>query len=282
MSPLVRIRAERDRMSAIDRRIADFLLDNAHLLRDYSSPQLADALGISQSSVVKFSQRLGFKGYPDLKYSVSAAVARDGRDEELRPAEEHGVEPHVELAARLWRSKSEAEEETRLINPAPQLDAIVLALRKATHVFVAGLGEDGIHAQMCALRLSMLGIPTTQHRDCVLMTAGLSSARRGDVLLVFSEHGKQHDLCQYARQFRELHGKVVSVTRHSANPLRASADASLLISAHHEQPHVQPLLYHAAMQHVLDLLFVQLCEGSADYRERLGINHERVRHLLDP
>ena len=74
MSSLVRIRAERDRMSAIDRRIADFLLDNAHLLRDYSSPQLADALGVSQSSVVKFSQRLGFKGYPDLKYAVSAAV----------------------------------------------------------------------------------------------------------------------------------------------------------------------------------------------------------------
>src|SRR5688572_32370381 len=56
--------------SAIERRIADFMLDNAHLLRDYSSQQLADALQISQSSVVKFSQKLGFKGYPDLKYSV--------------------------------------------------------------------------------------------------------------------------------------------------------------------------------------------------------------------
>ncbi len=68
MSPLLKIRAERDRMSAIERRIADFLLENAHLLRDYSSQQLASALGISQSSVVKFSQKLGFKGYPDLKY----------------------------------------------------------------------------------------------------------------------------------------------------------------------------------------------------------------------
>src|SRR5690606_14594209 len=58
MSPLVRIRAGRDQMSAIDRRVADFVLENAHLLRDYSSPQLADALGISQSSVVKFSQKL--------------------------------------------------------------------------------------------------------------------------------------------------------------------------------------------------------------------------------
>ena len=64
-------------MSAIERRIADFLLENAHLLRDYSSQQLADALRISQSSVVKFSQKLGFKGYPDLKFSVGEDIARE-------------------------------------------------------------------------------------------------------------------------------------------------------------------------------------------------------------
>src|SRR5690606_233064 len=78
MPPLLKIRSDRDSMSAIERRHADFILDNAHLLRDYSSQQLASALGISQSSVVKFSQKLGFKGYPDLKYSVGEAVARAG------------------------------------------------------------------------------------------------------------------------------------------------------------------------------------------------------------
>ena len=84
MSSLLKIRSERDQMSAIERRIADFLLENAHLLRDYSSQQLADALRISQSSVVKFSQKLGFKGYPDLKISVSEAVARDNGNGEAR------------------------------------------------------------------------------------------------------------------------------------------------------------------------------------------------------
>ncbi len=68
-------------MSAIERRIADFIVENAHLLRDYSSQQLANALKISQSSVVKFSQKLGFKGYPDLKYSIGESIARgDGGD----------------------------------------------------------------------------------------------------------------------------------------------------------------------------------------------------------
>ena len=108
MSPLLKIRSERDQMSAIERRIADFILENAHLLRDYSSQQLADALGISQSSVVKFSQKLGFKGYPDLKYSIGEAVARgDGGDE---PRAARGRHPGS--AAALGRSSCGAAKPT--------------------------------------------------------------------------------------------------------------------------------------------------------------------------
>src|SRR5882672_9609402 len=121
MSSLIKIRAERDQMSAIERRIADFILENAHLLRDYSSQQLANSLRISQSSVVKFSQKLGFKGYPDLKVSVSEAVARENGNGETRAAAPVREDPLATLAENLWRSKARAEEETRLINTPAQI-----------------------------------------------------------------------------------------------------------------------------------------------------------------
>ena len=78
---LAKLRSERGQMSAMDRRITDYILANARLLRDYSSQQLADALKVSQSSIVKYSQRLGYKGYPDLKLSVTEAVALASADE---------------------------------------------------------------------------------------------------------------------------------------------------------------------------------------------------------
>ena len=115
MSPLLKIRAERDQMSAIERRVADFLLENAHLLRDYSSQQLANALGISQSSVVKFSQKFGFKGYPDLKYSIVQAMARGDGGEEVATAAPGNGHPHSALADALWQLKAQAEAATRLI-----------------------------------------------------------------------------------------------------------------------------------------------------------------------
>ncbi|HTM29125.1 MAG TPA: MurR/RpiR family transcriptional regulator [Rhodanobacter sp.] len=283
MSPLVKIRSERDQMSAVERRIADFILENAQLLRDYSSQQLANALGISQSSVVKFTQKLGFKGYPDLKYSVGEAIARadNGDVPELVAA---GA-PTDSLAASLWRRKSEAEEATRLINPPGTVHAVADAIGQAGHagkVFLIGLGEDDIYARNFALHLSLLGILTVHNFDTARMTANISVAGPHDVLLVFSEHGNHPSLCKIARYFRERRGRVVTVTRHTANPLRALADIAMLVSAHDEQPYIQSLLYQSALQHLLDRAFVLLCESDDDRRAQLLANLDRIQRMLEP
>jgi DNA-binding MurR/RpiR family transcriptional regulator len=282
MSSLLKIRAGRDQMSAIERRIADFILDNAHLLRDYSSQQLADALRISQSSVVKFSQKLGFKGYPDLKFSVGQDFARGDGAEEAAATADAPTTPHSALSEALWQAKSRAERETRLINPPASLDAIAGMIGSAGKVFVIGLGADGIPARSFALALSSIGILAVHHFDSALMASASSTAGRGDVLAVFSEHGRQPALCQVARHFREHGGLVVSVTRHSSNALRAVADASLLVSAHDDRAELEPLLYRAALQHLLDLVFLLLCEGDERRLSLLAANLDRARSLLDP
>ncbi len=280
MPPLVKIRAERGQMSAIERRIADFILDNAHLLRDYSSQQLASALGISQSSVVKFSQKLGFKGYPDLKYSIGQDVARAGHDPQARPPSP-SADDYADIAGRLRLSRAAAEEETSLANAQADVEAIVRLLDRAPKVFVYGLGDDGLYAREFAMRLSLLGMLTVHHADPILMMANLSAARAGDAMLVFSEFGKLPQLFQLSRQFQDVGGKVVSITRHTANPLRAHADQSLVVCAHDPAPHVAQLLYRASLQSLLDFVFVLLCHANPDRHRQLGVNLERIEHLID-
>ncbi len=268
MPPLARIRGERDRMSAIERRIADFMLDNAHLLRDYSSQQLANALGISQSSVVKFSQKLGFKGYPDLKFSIGESLARldsDGGDAGTALAARDD-DPGAQLAESLWRAKAEAVTVTRALNAHTEVARVAEAIRAAGKVYAIGVGNDGLHARSIAIKLAMIGRTAIHLFDPALMAVGSSSAGTGDVLLVLCEHGQEAALCHTARLFRQRGGKVVTITRHTANALRAHADIALLVSAHDPRPQVELLLYHAALQHLLDLVFLLLCEDEAHLR----------------
>ena len=285
MSSLVKIRSERDQMSAVERRIADFILDNAQLLRDYSSQQLANALGISQSSVVKFTQKLGFKGYPDLKYSVGEAIARTSNGDSEEAATRSSGDAEESLASNLWSLKSEAEEATRLINPPQTLTAVADAIGHAGDhgkVFIIGLGEDDIHARSFALKLSLLGMLAVHNFDTARMTASISAAGDDDVLVVFSEHGNHPALAKISRYFHEHRGRVISVTRHTANPLRALADVSLLVSAHDDRPYIQSMLYQSALQHLLDGIFVRLCQADAERRARWMANMERIQQMLEP
>ena len=274
MTPLLRIRAEREQMSAIERRIADFILDNAQLLRDYSSQQLAAALGVSQSSVVKFSQKLGYRGYPDMKYSIAEAAMPEGAAAARAAAETPDVR-----SGDLWRRKSDAEAETRAINPPAVLDYIASLLDRAPKVLLIGTGEDGPVSRAFAQRLAMAGIIAVHHFDLAHLSSSVASARVGDVLLAVSEHGRQPALCQLARTMRERQGKVVSLTRHTSNPLRAHADVTLLVSAHAERPYIEPLLYHAGVQHLLDRVFVQMCENRNERLSQLEANLERARSM---
>ncbi|WP_206483024.1 MurR/RpiR family transcriptional regulator [Thalassotalea sp. G2M2-11] len=77
VSCLLKMRALRDSFSANERRIADFVIENSQFMRDYSSQQLATAINVSQSSIVKFSQKLGYKGYPDLKMAINESVVKE-------------------------------------------------------------------------------------------------------------------------------------------------------------------------------------------------------------
>jgi DNA-binding MurR/RpiR family transcriptional regulator len=144
-----------------------------------------------------------------------------------------------------------------------------------------GLGDDDIHVRSFALRLSLLGIPTVHIADAACMAASVSAAGKGDLLLVFSEHGHHPALCKVGRFFKERRGRLVTVTRHTSNPLRALADMALLVSAHDDRPYIQPMLYQSALQHLLDGVFVLLCEGDEQRHVQLLANLERVQQMLD-
>lgn len=69
MNCLTRIR-QRYPTGGERQKLADYILSQPDETRHLSSQQLAAEAGVSQSSVVKFAQKLGFKGFPALKLAL--------------------------------------------------------------------------------------------------------------------------------------------------------------------------------------------------------------------
>lgn len=71
MSVLQRIVSRRTQLSESGRQIGDWVLANAAQAAAMTSQDLAAWANVSQSSIVKFTQRLGFKGYSEFKLALT-------------------------------------------------------------------------------------------------------------------------------------------------------------------------------------------------------------------
>src|SRR5690554_4305979 len=228
MSCLLKIRAMRDDMSLIERKLADFILDNTHLLRDYSSQQLADAIGVSQSSVVKFSQKLGYRGYPDLKFAVNEAVIAAASTQQRQPsAREDQPQNIVHSFAQLRHALFDVLEGVEGINEDDRLNAALELLVKAKAVQVAGFGKSAVVAKDFVLRLLQLGKVMLSSEDPALQIQMATTLTEGTVIFVISDGGNNSDILKIIRQAKSKGAKVISLTRYGNNPSSILADVPL-------------------------------------------------------
>ena len=69
-----KIREYYDHLSRSYRRVADFIMSKYYEVSFMTAAQLAYAVGVDTTTVVRFSQRLGYNGYPELLHDIREQV----------------------------------------------------------------------------------------------------------------------------------------------------------------------------------------------------------------
>ena len=151
-------------MSANEKKLADFILDNASLIRDYSSQQIAAAVGVSQSSIVKFSQKLGYQGFPDLKLAIHEAVLLGAGPGVGGPQQTSNRESTQSARERLFQVKTEALRNTMELNEENRLMAAVEVLERSERIQIIALGAGSMVARNFASMLIQIGRTITMNR----------------------------------------------------------------------------------------------------------------------
>lgn len=189
MNCLIRIRQRYPDLAQSDRKLADYLLAQPDTARHLSSQQLAAEAGVSQSSVVKFAQKLGFKGFPALKLAISEALASNPNPHSVPVHNQiRGDDPMRLVGEKLIKENVAAMHATLDVNSEEKLLESVTMLRHARRIVITGIGASGLVAQNFAWKLLKIGINAVVERDmhALLATvqagAGAGGSAAGDLL----------------------------------------------------------------------------------------------------
>ncbi len=265
MSVLRKINAQLEDMAPADRQIGRFILDHPDQMLKLSSAALAAETGRSQSSVVKFSQKLGFAGYQELKLAVSKAKAQEWH---APPGMIHGSievgDGYLTILQKLISSKMLAMQQTLAVNGEQEIERALTALNDARRIHMAGVGASSLVARDFSYKLMKLGRNVLHDSDSHVQMANASTLNAADVLFAFSYSGASIETLRIAELARERGATVVAVTGLNGVPLTQVANIRLYTAADEERVRSSSITARDAQLMLTDLLFILLIQRQPD------------------
>ena len=280
MSALVKIKAIQKTLSVSELNLANFVLKSSNAIRELSSQELANVIGISQSSVVKFTQKLGYKGYPAFKMAVVDALNNDTSDPKL-----HGEitlsSNLTQIADILLSSKMAVLSETKILNELKSFEEAVKLITSAKRILICGLGGSALVGKDFSYKLQKLGLSAYAEPDGHAQLAYVSTFKKGDLVFAISESGQTREIKSVTEQAKANKSSVISLTKYGSTPVSENADVKLYSVAEQESIRLSSILARTSQEFVIDILFIAITQSSSQGRKLLEKSNNVVKEFRE-
>ncbi|MFD8023274.1 MurR/RpiR family transcriptional regulator [Streptomyces lavendulae] len=214
------IRAHLSELRDTEARVAQVVLDKGAELVHLSVSDVATLAGTAPSSVVRACQRLGFRGYQELKIAAArqAPAPEPSRDRD----------PAARALTDTVRAAREALDGVVATVSPDQLREAAGMIDAAHRVLVVGAGLSGAVALDTAYRLRALGCAVDAPADPLTAQLAASQLTPADVCLAISHTGATRSTVDAARRARQAGAPVVALTSYARSPLTESSNRTLV------------------------------------------------------
>lgn len=257
-------------LSSTEKRIAQFILDDADAVTALPIAELARQAKVSQASITRFAKMLGCRDVRDLKVKLAQSLAVGQRFIHEEPDLE-GIQGIYETIINVLTINRRTIDE-------PALAKAVELLSDARQILAIGMGGGStICAAEVQHRLFRLGLPVTAQSDGLLVRMMAAAVARQDVVVALSLGGYTQEVVESAAIARQYGAKVVAITP-AGTPLAAQADVLLALVVRENDYIYKPSTSRYAMLAMVDVLATALAMANKrQSRDRL----RRIKLALD-
>lgn len=254
-SALVALRSMTPSLTKAERRAAEFIVSRPAMVVHMSITKLAAEAGIGESTLVRLSTRLGYRGFPALKIAIAQATDNSEPSVSSNVRTDDSLETLLRkvLAAEI----QDLRETARLVDLAA-LEAVVSRLALARHILAYGAGPSSFVALDLSQKLSRIGLLSSGFSDAHLAISAAALAHKNDLAIAFSYSGRTRDSIQYLAQARKSGALTVAVTGSIRSPITREADYTLATSSAEGPLRTGATSSRMAQLYVVDVLFVAL------------------------
>lgn len=254
-SALVALKSMSPSLTKAERRAAEFIVSRPTTVVHMSITKLARAAGIGESTLVRLSMRLGYRGFPALKIAIAQATNSSEPTVSLNVTTDDSP---ATLVRKILAAEIQDLQETAKLVDLAALESVVEKLAVARHILVYGAGPSGYVALDLAQKLSRIGLLCSGYSDAHLAISAAALAHKNDLAIAFSYSGRTRDSIQYLAAARKRGTSTVVVTSSIRSPITREADYTLATSSHEGPLRTGATSSRMAQLYMVDVLFITL------------------------
>jgi RpiR family carbohydrate utilization transcriptional regulator len=224
---LARIRNHYNLLSDSEKKIADYILDSNTNILILPVGELAEKIGTSPATVVRFCRSLGFKGYTELKFYIERELLSPiGEIEKIDKNDSIKV-----LKQKVLKFNQNVIDDTVMVLDDAELEKAVTAIAGAPKVDIYGEGGSGSIALTALNLLLQIGIPCSAYTDAFLQILSASQLQEGDVAIAISHSGRTINTIDALKTARANGATAICITGYAHSAITQCADIILYSSS---------------------------------------------------
>ena len=220
-------------LTRTEKRIADYFLDHSESLYFMTARDIAQELGVSDTSIIRLCRTLGYRGFRELQESQRAELAQvmeNGRYVIPRQQVEGKLEQYQNCSPfQCLQLAMETLQATYRKNRPEKFERAAQLLLQSEHIFISGFRGFSGSARYMGVLLSQYLNRVTYYCDAdTRCVEGLIDYGSQDCVVVFGAERYSRMSCVLAQIARDAHCRLIVITDKLTAPLAVGADIVLL------------------------------------------------------
>ncbi len=281
-----RITAVRLSLRPSEQRVASYILGQPNRVAHMAIAELAEVVGVTDPTIARFAQALGFTGYKAFKVALAKSLATGV------PYVHTDVSPQDSCADVI--AKVFDRSIATLISMRNQVDPKIFeraadALTRARKIEFYGVGNSGVVAMDAQHKFFLLGVHTVAYNDPHWQVQSAALLTGEDVVVAISRTGRTRDMIQTCEIAQRAGATVIAITER-ASQLAKLADIALAIDVEEDPEVYSPMVGRLSQLTLIDALSVavalkrgpELQETLRRAKDTLVAKREKEGDMLTP
>lgn len=279
MNILLRIKENKENYTSTEKLIAKYILENKNEVLKYSAQILGEKTNTSAAAVIRFSKKIGCKGFSDLKMNLAQSnqVEESNSDMDIIFGRDDDIASLVDKGCRL--NMNTVLKTYQLIN-IDDLEKAINLLCNASTVYLFGVGGSEIIVNDIEQKLLRIGKKVIYNRDLHIQMTFTQSMTKDDVALIISYSGTTSGLVDISKILVEKDIQYISLTQINQNPISKNSTVSLKVPNEEKALRIGAVSSRIASLVITDLLYYGVFKQDYDnHKENLVDSKNNVSVL---